>query len=66
MIAQTVHSLTETEKNKIMIARKGKCLTTTKQQKQKHDGTTRYFIYKKKQKLIMIARNVHHVTKTRP
>ena len=47
MIAQTVHSLTENEKNKIMIARKGKCLTTPKQQKQKHDGTTRYFIYKK-------------------
>ena len=47
MIAQTVHSLTDNEKNKIMIARQGKCLTTPKQQKQKHDGTTRYFIYKK-------------------
>ena len=65
MIAQPVHSLTENEKNKIMIARKWKCLTTTKQQKQKHDGTKSSFIYKK-QKLIMIARNVHHVTKKRP
>jgi len=34
-------------KNKIMIARQGNCLTTTKQQKQKHDGTKRSFIYKK-------------------
>ncbi len=32
--------------NKIMIVRKGNCLTTTKQQK-KHDGTTSSFIYKK-------------------
>ncbi len=46
-----------------MIARTGKCLTTTKQQKQKHDGTKGSFIYNKKN---MIARNVHHVTKKRP